>query len=64
LLSASGDERHDDVGSMPVEVLSAPVIDRGRPRIGVSGGDLDITQRDAGIQRRHDEGGAEHVRVD
>jgi hypothetical protein len=37
---------------MTVEVLSAPVIDRGRPRIGVPCGDLDITQRDAGVEGR------------
>src|SRR2546421_6288404 len=39
-LSASGDERHDDIGGVPVEALSAAVVDRGSSRIGVGGGGL------------------------
>jgi len=49
---------------MAVEVLAPTVIDGGRPRIGVAGGDLDVTQGYSRIERRHDEGGAQHVRVD
>ena len=49
-LSASGDERHDDVGGVPVKVLPAAVVDRGGSRIGVSGGDLHIAQRHASVK--------------
>ena len=35
-------EGDDDVGGVPVEVLPAAVVDRGGPRVGVAGGDLDI----------------------
>ncbi len=37
-------EGHHDIGGMAVEVLAPAVIDGGRPRIGVAGGDLDVTQ--------------------
>jgi hypothetical protein len=40
--SAAGDESHDHIGGVAVEVLASPVIHGGRPGIGVSGGDLDI----------------------
>jgi hypothetical protein len=30
----------------------------------VSGGDLDVAQRDAGVEHGHDERGAEHVWMD
>jgi hypothetical protein len=34
--SAAGDEGDDDVGGVAVEVLAAPVVDRGGARIGVT----------------------------
>jgi len=47
-----------------VEVLAAPVLGRGGSRIGVTGSDLHVPQRDPGVEGGHDECGAEHVRVD
>jgi hypothetical protein len=38
-----GDECDDDIGGVAVEVLSSPVVDRGRARVGVAGRELDIT---------------------
>ena len=61
--SAARDERHHDVGSVAVEVLSSTVVDGGRARVGVPGGDLDVAQRHAGVEGRHDERGSQHVRV-
>ena len=49
---------------MAVEVLSPAVIGGRGSRIGVPSGDLDITRGHAGIERRHDEGGSQHVGVD
>jgi len=46
-----------------VEVLPSPVVDGGRAGIGMAGGDLPVAQRDARIERGHDERSAEHVRV-
>ena len=48
---------------MLVEVLAAVVVDGGCPGIGVTGGDLDLPQRNSGIEGAHDERGPEHVRV-
>ena len=62
--STAGNERDDDVCGMSVEVLTSSVIDRRRPRIGMSGGDLDIAQRNTGVERGHDEPGPQHVGVD
>jgi hypothetical protein len=31
--------------------------------VGVTGGDLDVSQRDAGVESGHDERGSQHVRV-
>ena len=61
--SAAGDEGDDDVGGVAVEVLAAPVVDRGGAGVGVAGGDLDVSQRHAGVEGGHDERGAQHVRV-
>jgi len=58
-----GDEGHDDVGRVAIEVQSSPVIDRGGPRVGVSGRELGVPKRNGGVERRHDEGRAEHVRM-
>src|SRR5918994_467172 len=46
--SAAGDERDDDVGGVAVEVLAAPVVDGRGSGGGVTGGDLDVSQRCAG----------------
>ena len=40
--SSTGDEGDDDVCGVAVEVLSAPVVDRGGARIGVAGSELDV----------------------
>jgi hypothetical protein len=48
--SAAGDEGDNDVGGVAVEVLAAPVIDGGGSAVGVTGGDLNVSQRDAGIE--------------
>jgi len=47
---AGGHVAGEDVVGVPVEVLAGPVIAHGRARIGVPGGDLDITQANPGIQ--------------
>jgi hypothetical protein len=62
--SAAGDEGDDDVGGVAVEVLSSPVVDGCSAWVGVAGGDLDVSERDAGVESGHDEPGAEHVWVD
>ena len=49
---------------MAVEVLAPAVIDGGRPRIGVAGGDLDVTQGHPRVECRHDESGTQHVGMD
>ena len=61
--SAAGDEGDHDVGGVAVEVLSAAVVDRRGSGIGVAGGELHVAQGHAGVERGHDERGAEHVRV-
>ena len=63
VMSSSGDERDDDVRSVAIEVLAAPVVDRGRARVGMASSDLHVPQRHTGIERRHDERGAQHVRM-
>ena len=52
----SGHEGDDDVGSMAVEVLPPAVVDGRGPRVGVAGGELDVTQRHSGVEGRRDEG--------
>src|SRR4051794_25870270 len=64
VVSAAGDEGDDDVGGVAVEVGASAVIDGGGAGVGVAGGDLDVAERDAGIEGGHDERGAEHVGVD
>ena len=49
---AAGDEGDDDVGGLLVEVLASVVVDCGGSRLGVTSGDLDLPQRDAGIEAR------------
>jgi len=48
---------------MAVEVLAAPVVDRGRSGVGVASGDLHVAQGDAGVEGGHDERRSQHVRV-
>ena len=60
----AGHEGDHDVGGVAVEVLPPAVIDGRRPRIGVAGGDLDVTQGHAGVEGGHDEGGSQHVGMD
>ena len=62
-VSAAGDEGDHDVGSVAIEVLPAPVVDRRYSRVCVPGGQLHIPQRHAGVEGRHDERGPKHVRV-
>jgi hypothetical protein len=61
--STAGHEGHDDVGRVAVEVLPSAVVDGGRARVGVSGGELDIAKRNTRVESRHDERGPEHVRM-
>ena len=61
--SAAGNESDHDVGGVAVEVLAAPVVDGCGAGVGVTGGDLDISQRDAGVEGGHDERGSQHVWV-
>ena len=48
--SAAGDESDHDVGGMAVEVLASPVIDGRGSGVGGTGGDLDVSKRDAGVE--------------
>ena len=48
---------------MAVEVLAASVVDGGGAWVGVTGGELDVAQWDAGVECGHDERGAKHVWV-
>ena len=61
--SAAGDEGDDDVRGVAVEVLATPVVDADRAGVGVTGGDLHVPLRNAGVQGGHDEAGSQHVRV-
>ena len=62
--SGTGDECDNEVRGVAVEVLASSVIDRGRAGVGVAGGELHVTQRNTGIERRHDERSTKHVGVD
>jgi hypothetical protein len=48
--SAAGNEGDHDVSGVAVEVLAAPVVDGGGSGVGVTGGDLDVLQPDAGVE--------------
>jgi hypothetical protein len=61
--SAASDKGDHDVCGVSVEVLSPTIVDRRSSGVSVACGDLHITQRYAGVERGHDEPGAEHVRV-
>ena len=49
---------------MAVEVLAAPIMHGCRSWVGMASGDLDVSERDAGVKGGHDEGGSKHVGVD
>ena len=49
---------------MTVEVLSASVVDGGGSWVGVTGGELHVSEGDAGVEGSHDERCSEHVWVD
>ena len=48
---------------MAVEVLAGAVVADGGAWVGVAGGDLDVTEADAGVEHGGDEGVPQHVRV-
>ena len=48
--SASRDESDYDVGGVAVEVRSSPVVDGCSAWVGVAGGDLDVSEWDAGVE--------------
>jgi hypothetical protein len=48
---------------MAVEVLAAAVVDR-RPRVGMTSRELDIAQRNTGVEGGHDERSPKHVWMD
>ena len=54
-LGGSFNEADDDVVGVTVEVAAGPVIPCRHPRVAVSGGDLHIPQRNAGVQAGGDE---------
>ena len=49
---------------MAIEVGPTPVVDCRGAGILMTSSELDVPQRHAGIERRHDECRAEHVRMD
>ena len=49
---------------MAIEIRPASVVDRRGPRVLVAGGELDVPERDTGVEGRHNEGGAQHVWMD
>ena len=49
-LAGAGDEYGDDVAGVAVEVVAGPVVAGGGARIGVAGGDLDVSEGDAGVE--------------
>ena len=56
--------RHHDVGGVSVEVLPSPVVDGGCSWVGVSGGHLNLSERNARVEGSHDGRRTQHVRVD
>lgn len=50
-LRSADEERRDDVGGAPIEVVPGPVIPRRGPRVSVPGEYLHVAQGDASIQR-------------
>jgi len=61
---SSRHKRNDDISGMAIEIGPATVVDRRDPRVLMAGGELDIPERNAGIESGHDESGTQHVRVD
>lgn len=62
--SSTRHEGDHHVGGVLVEVLPSVVVHRRRPRVGVAGSDLDLAERDPGVERAHDEPGPQHVGMD
>lgn len=64
LARCAGDECGDDVGGVTVERDAGTVVSHRGARVGVTGGLLDVAQRNTGIQRGSDEGVPQRVRSD
>jgi hypothetical protein len=64
LAGGAGEVGGDDVGGVSVEGGVGAVVAHGGSRIGVGGGLLDVTQRDAGVEGGGDEGVAQGVWAD
>ena len=64
LPGGSGDVGGDDVGGMPVQAATGPVVPHRGSRVSMRRGILDIAQRDPGIERGGDERVAQGVRAD
>ena len=57
--SDAGDVGGEEVDAVAVEVAAGAVVVLGRARVGVSGQDLRVAQRDAGIEGVGDRGVAQ-----
>ena len=64
LPGCSGDERGDDVCSVPVQAGAGSVIPHGGARVGVGGGLLHVTQRHPGVERGGNKCMSQSVRAD
>jgi len=64
LSGGAGDEGGDDVGGVTVQRYPSSVVARGGARIGVAGGFLDVTERDARVECGGDGRVAQGVRTD
>ena len=49
---------------MAVQTLASVVVQSRRAGIGMPSSELDVSKRDSGVKRRHDERRPQHVRVD
>jgi hypothetical protein len=56
-----GPEDHNYVQRMAIEVSAATVVERRDSWILVASGNLNISERNARIERRHENGGLQHV---
>jgi hypothetical protein len=57
------DEPHAS-SAAAIEGLAAPIVDRGGAWIGLAGCDLDVSERDTGVECGHDERCSQHVGMD
>jgi hypothetical protein len=60
----SGKKRCDDVGGVAVEGHAGSVVTHRRARVGVTGGLLDVAQRDSSVEGGGDERMAQGVGTD